>query len=145
MRFAAKISAERRCRLDINNVRVVGIDEIIGGIGKKGRSAVRGCPPCCRIGRCNELRRHLACRTERRIVEHGEILLDGATRRFRRQTRGPFDAVAVAGVGLDQTGVDSKAFPTDQTLGNAALQYALKQTPQQGALTKPAVSVLREG
>ena len=30
-------------------------------------------------------------------------------------------------------------------LGNAALQYALEQTPQQVALTKPAVAVLREG
>jgi hypothetical protein len=46
-----------------------------------------------------------------------------------RQTRGPFDAIAVAGVGLDQAGVDSKAFATDQTLSNAALQYALEQTP----------------
>src|SRR5262249_62118711 len=89
--------------------------------------------------RCDELGRHLACRTERRIVEHCEILLDGATRRFRRQTRSTFDAVAVAGVGLDQTGVDGKAFATDQALGNAALQYALEQTPQQFTLTKPAV------
>ena len=137
--------ADRRCRLDINNDRVLGIDEVVGRIGEEGRSAVRGCPPCCRIGWCDELGRHLACRTERRIVEHCEIFLDGATRRLRRQTRGTCDTVAVAGVGLDQAGVDGKAFATDQALGNAALQYALEQTPQQVALTKPAVAVLREG
>src|SRR5262245_58040608 len=108
---------------------MVGIDEVVGRIGEESWPAVRGCPPCCRIGRRDEFGRHLAGSTKRRIVEDGEIFLDSASRRFRRQTRGPFDAIAVAGVGLDQAGVDSKAFATDQTLGNAALQYALKQTP----------------
>jgi hypothetical protein len=68
----------------------------------------------------------ISSRCHRRVLwrssEHREILLDGATGRFRRQTRSTFDAVAVAGVGLDQTGVDGKAFATDQTLGDAALQ-----------------------
>jgi hypothetical protein len=91
---------------------------------------VRGCPPRSRIGRRDELGRHLACGTERRIVEDGEIFRDSASRCLRRQTRGAFDTVAVAGVGLDQAGVDCKAFATDQTLSNAALQYALEQTPQ---------------
>ena len=41
--------------------------------------------------------------TKRRIVEDGEIFLNCPSR---------CDAVAVAGVGLDQTGVDGKAFVT---------------------------------
>jgi hypothetical protein len=57
----------------------------------------------------------ISSRCHRRVLwrssEHREILLDGATGRFRRQTRSTFDAVAVAGVGLDQTGVDGKASP----------------------------------
>jgi len=105
--------ADRRRRLDIDNDRMVGIDEIVGRIGEEGWPAVSGCPSCCRIGRRDELGRHLACCTERRIIEDGEIFRDGASRRFRRQTRGAFDAVAVAGVGLDQAGVDSKPFATD--------------------------------
>ena len=88
---------------------------------------VRGCPPCCRVGRLDELGRHLACRTERRIVEDGEIFLDSASRCLGWQPRGAFDAVAVTGVRLDQAGVDSKAFATDQTLSKAALQYALSR------------------
>jgi hypothetical protein len=52
--------------------------------------------------------------TKRRIVEDGEIFLNCPSRCFRRQTCSTFDAVAVAGVGLDQTGVDGKAFVTDR-------------------------------
>jgi hypothetical protein len=36
---------------------------------------------------------------------------------------------------------DGKTFATDQTLGNAALQYALEQTPQQIALTSISTSI----
>ena len=61
------------------------------------------------------------------------------------QTRSPFDAVAVAGIGLDQAGVDGKAFAADQPLGNAPLQHGLEQSPQQVAVTKAAMAVLREG
>jgi len=147
MRLAARISAltDRRRRLDIDDDRVADVDRIVVRIGEERRSAVRRGPPRCRIGRRNELRRDLACCAKCRIVEGGQIFLDGTTGGGRRQTRGAVDAVAVTGVGLDQTGVDGEAFLTDQTLGNAALQYALKQAPQQVALTKPAVAVLREG
>jgi hypothetical protein len=56
-----------------------------------------------------------------------------------RQARGTLDAIAIAGVCLDQTGIDCKAFATNHTLGNAAQQYALKPMSQQVARTKAAV------
>ena len=62
-----------------------------------------------------------------------------------RQPRGTFDAGAVAGVGLDQTGVDGKALAADQTLVDAALQHGLEQPAQQVAVAEAAVPVLREG
>jgi hypothetical protein len=61
-------------------------------------------PPRCRIAGCDELGRHLGRCAKRGIVEDGKIFLNRATHRIRRQSRGTFDAGAVAGIGLDQTG-----------------------------------------
>jgi hypothetical protein len=102
-------------------------------------------PPRRRIGRCNELGPHLGCRAERGIVEDSEIFFDGAARRIRRQPRGTFDAGAIAGVGLDQTGIDGEAFAADKTFLDAALQNGLEKPAQQVAVTEAAVPVLREG
>src|SRR6202023_1202296 len=60
-------------------------------------------------------------------------------------TRSTLDAVAVTGIGVDQAGVDGKAFATDQPLVDAALQDGLEQTPQQIALAEAAMAVLRKG
>ena len=87
----------------------------------------------------------LGCGAERGIIEDSEIFFNGAAGCVKRQARGSRDTGAVAGIGLDQTGVDSEPFATDQPLGDAALQHALEQTSQQVALTKAAVAVLREG
>ena len=81
---------------------------------------------------------------KRRIIKHGKIFLDRATSRSWRQTRSSLDAGAVTGVGLDQTGIDGKAFAADQTLVEAGLQDGLEQAPQQIALAKAAMRVLRE-
>ena len=136
---------DRRRRFDIYNDRVVGIDQVVGRIGKECWPAVRRGPPRRRISRCDELARHLGSRAERGIIEDGEIFFDGAAGRVRRQTRGTLNAAAVAGIGLDQAGVDGKAFTADQPLGDAAPQHALEQPPQQVAVAKAAVAVLREG
>jgi hypothetical protein len=69
-----------------------------------------------RIGRADELVRYLGRGAECGIVEDGKIFLDRATgrpARVRGQTRGTFDAGAIAGVSLDQTGIDGKAFTAD--------------------------------
>jgi hypothetical protein len=147
MRLAARISAltDRRRRLDIDDDRVADVDQIVVRIGEERRSAVRRGPPRCRIGRRNELRRDLACCAKCRIVEGGQIFLDGTTGGGRRQTRGAVDAVAVTGVGLDQTGVDGKTFTADQSRADAALQHGLEQPPQHIAVAKAAMAVLREG
>src|SRR3989442_15596212 len=100
---------------------------------------MRGGPPRRGVGRRDELRRHLARRAERRIVEDGEIFLDRAAGRSRRQTRGTLDAIAVAGVGLDQTGIDGKA------LVEAPLKDGLEQPPQQITVAEAAMAILREG
>ena len=131
-------------RLDIDNDRVVGIDQVVGRIGKERWPAVRRRPPRRWIGRCDELGRHFACRAECCIVEGGEIFLDGTPGRGRRQTRGALDAIAVTGVSLDQTGVDGKAFTADQSGVDAALQNGLEQPPQQIALAEAAMAVLRK-
>ena len=77
-------------------------------------------PPRRRIGRCDELGRHLGCGAERGIIEDGEIFLDRAACRVRRQTRGTLDAGAVAGIGLDQAGIDGEAFAADEAFGDWA-------------------------
>src|SRR5207302_9725898 len=57
--------------------------------------------------------------------------------------RGTLDSVAVAGVGLDQAGIDGKALTADQSLVDAALQHCLEQTSQKVTIAKAAVAVLR--
>jgi hypothetical protein len=61
--------ADRRRCLDIDNDRMVGIDKVVGRIGEEGWPAVRGCPPCCQIGRRDEFERNLAGSTERRLAD----------------------------------------------------------------------------
>src|SRR5438067_8960034 len=90
--------ADRGRRFDIDDDRVISIDQVVDRIGEEGWSAMRRGPPCCRIGWRDELGRHFACRPECRIVEDGEILLDRTAGRIRWQTRGTIDAIAVAGV-----------------------------------------------
>lgn len=106
---------------------------------------IRGCQGSRRIGRRDELRRHLARRAERRIVESGEIFLDRTARCIRRQAPGTLDTVAIPRVRVDQTGVDRKAFAAHQPLVDAPLQHRREQPPQQIALAKAAVAGLREG
>jgi hypothetical protein len=135
---------DRRCRLDIDNDRVVGIDELVGRAGEEGRCAVRRCPLRCRIGGATNFgvtSLPAPNAASSRTARYSSAARPAA---FGGTPRGPFDAIVVAGVGLDQTDVDRKAFATDHTLGNAACKYALEQTPQQVTFPKPAVAVLRE-
>ena len=129
---------DRRRRLDIDNDRVLDIDQIVVRIGKERYPAVRRGPPRRRIGRCNELGCDLGCGPERGIIENGQILLDRAACRVPRQTRGTFNTGAVAGIGLDQAGIDGESFAADEAFGDAALQYSLEQSPQQIAVAETA-------
>ena len=123
---------------------MVGIDQVVDGIGEERRPAVHRDPPRRGVGRRCELRLYLGCGTERGIIEGGEIFLDRATGRLWRQAC-TSDPRALADVRPDQAGVDGKAFATDQPFVDAALQHGLEQPPQQIALPETAVRVLREG
>src|SRR5215468_5743514 len=87
---------------------------------------------------------HLGCRAERGIIQDSEIFFDGAASRMKWQTRGTLNAGAIAGIGLDQTGVDSEAFTADQTFVDAALQHGFEKPAQQVAVTETTMPVLRE-
>ena len=130
--------ADRRRRLDIDDDRVIDIDQVIGRIGEERWSAVRRGPSRRRIAWCDELRCDLARRAERGVVENREIFLDSAAGRRWWQTRRTLDAVSVAGIGLDQTGINGEAFTADQALIDAPLQDRLEQAPQQIAVAEAA-------
>ena len=133
-----------RCCLDINDDRILRVDQVVGRIGEERRSAVCSGSPRRRVGRCDELRRHLGCAAERGVIDDGEIFLDRAACCIRRQTRSTLDTDAVAHVGCNQTGIDGKAFAADQAFGDAAPQHGLKQPAQQVAVAETAMTVLRE-
>ena len=69
-------------RLDVDDHAVVGVDQIIGGVGEEGMPLVRARPLGRRIRSGNELRGDGRGRAERRIVERGEIFA-------RREPRSP--------------------------------------------------------
>ncbi len=48
------------------------------------------------------------------------------------------------GIRLDQAGIDGKSFAADKTFGDAAGYDLLEQAPEDVALGKPTVAVLRE-
>jgi hypothetical protein len=56
--------ADRGGRFDIDNDRVVDINQIIGGVSKEGLSAMGSGPAGRRIGRRDELGRHFSRRSE---------------------------------------------------------------------------------
>lgn len=68
--------ADRTGGLDIKDHAVVGIDQVIGGIGEIGRSTPRSGPLRCGIGMRGELRFNRAGRAEGRIIERGQVFPD---------------------------------------------------------------------
>src|SRR5690606_7823521 len=68
---------DRPARLDIEDDRVVGVDQVVGGIGEEGVALVGAGPLRRRVGRRDELRGDLASSTEGGIVESSQILTDG--------------------------------------------------------------------
>jgi hypothetical protein len=73
MRFAAQHLGltDRGRRFNIDDDRVVDIDQIVGRVGEEGRTTAPCSPPRCRISRRDELGRHLSCSTKRRIIKDG--------------------------------------------------------------------------
>jgi hypothetical protein len=72
---------------------------------------------------------HRARGAERGVIQDGEIFSDRTAACLRRQTGSTFDRGAVAGIGLDQAGIDGEAFAADKAFVDTALQHSLEQPP----------------
>src|SRR6202008_3977741 len=73
---------DRRGRFDIDNDRILNIDQVVRGVSKERLSAVGASPACCWIGRRDELGNDLGRGSKRCIVLDGQILKDGPARSF---------------------------------------------------------------
>jgi hypothetical protein len=105
--------------LAIDDHAMIGVDQVVIGIGEKGVSLVCACPLRRRIGSRDELRRCRRGGAERRVVETSQVFLRGAGRGF-----------------LDSSGFHSR-FGTDRCLlASAAIKLASTANPS--ALTKPS-------
>ena len=86
MRLAARTSACRMAVVASTSTidRVLDIDQVVGGVGEEGLSAMSAGPARRWIGRGDELGRDLGRRPERGIVQHRQILVDRPARGLRR-------------------------------------------------------------
>jgi hypothetical protein len=124
---------------------VVGIDQIVGGIGEEGMPLVRAGPLGCRIGSRDELRRHRRRSPKSRIIQSRKIFARGANRVVLDLLRLPVLArnrALLVGVGGDEAGIDRKSIGADQALRHASLNDALEKMAQRVALAKSTMPVL---
>src|ERR1700691_6273264 len=84
----------------------------------------------CRIGRRDELGHDIGRSAVGLIVEHVHIFFDRPAGRFWWQPLLTLNPFLPIGIRLDQTGIDRKGFPADQSLADTALQDRLKDAPQ---------------
>ncbi len=61
-------------RFDVDDHRVIQVDQVVGAVGEAGRSRLRGRPAGGRIGERQVLGRHLRGRAERLLVQHCQVL-----------------------------------------------------------------------
>ena len=131
--------------LDIDDDRVVEIDQIVRGVGEERQAAVGAGPAGRRVRWRDELRCDVGRASERRVIEHGYVLVDRPARCRGRQSLRPLDATLPVSIGLDQAGVDREALAADQARRDAAAEDGLEHPAQEIALAEAAVPVLREG
>src|SRR5215471_4208501 len=129
--------------LDIHDDADLDVDEIIVRIGEERWPAHRTGPLCGWIGRRDKLRRYLACRPKRRIVEGRQILLHGAAGALRIARLVPLrarDRSLLVGVRRDQARIDREPFTANQVGCNAGLNNALKHPPKCIASPEPLMT-----
>jgi hypothetical protein len=80
-----------RGRLDIDDDRVLDVDQVVRRIGEEGLAAVRSRPARRRVGGRNELRGNLSRGSESGIVEDCQILIDCSASGFRWKSLVAFD------------------------------------------------------
>jgi hypothetical protein len=90
-----------------------------------------------------KLRRHVACRTEGRIIEGRQVLLHCPARCLKVAILVPLfarDRPLLVGVGDDQAGIDRKPLTADQAGRNARLHHTLEQAPEDIAVAEALVA-----
>ena len=127
---------------------MVGIDQIVGGVGEEGVTLVCSGPLRCRIGARDELRRDLTGRAESGVIQSCEILADRSTSPGTKIVSAPFvtrNGALFVGIGSDEARVHRKPVAAHQALAQAAFHHGLEEVPQDVALPEPAMAVAREG
>ena len=140
---------DRPGRLHVEDHAVVGVDQVVGGIGKVGRTAPSPGPLRGRIGMRGELRLDRARSAECGIVERFQVFPDGPRRVYGidaarlpvRLRRG----VLPVRVSLDDTGVRGEALAAGQAFCDAPGYHGLEEMAQQVAVAEAAMTVLGEG
>ena len=100
---------DRAACLDIDDDRVVEIDQVVGGVGEERVSFEGACPLRRRVRAGDELRSGLAGGTPGRLIKGIEILSDGSARerhRFPVDILRGFSGALLVGIGFDQAGVE---------------------------------------
>src|SRR5450755_72743 len=143
-----------RC-LHVHDDPRLQIDEVVGRVGEERRAAWGGSPACGGIGERDVLRSRWRIGRVSGTVTRRVVLLEGcevlANRAGRTVSLVPVDDLGArhspssVGVGLDDAGIDRKAFATDQALAHAAPQHALEYVTEGVALAEATVTVLGEG
>src|SRR5215472_14707269 len=108
---------------NVDNDRVVSVDQVVRRIGEEGLAAMRSCPACRWIGRRDELRRDFARGTESGIIKDREVLRNRTARSSRWQTLVAVNPLLTAGFGFYQAAVDGEPFATDQAFLNAPAHH----------------------
>jgi hypothetical protein len=132
---------------DIHDDAELHVDQVVVGVGEEGGAAHGPGPLRRRIGRRDELRRHLAGRTEGRIIEGRQVLLHRPGRCLKIAILVPLfarDRPLLVGVGHDQAGIDRKALAADQASRDAPLHHMLEHAPEDIAVAKALVAGARE-
>jgi hypothetical protein len=136
----------RRRWLNVDNDRVLDVDEIIEPVAELHPLVGLGSPRGTGIARRYHLR-WLAIRIGLgHRFERREIFLNRAGLALRL---GPLDliwrlAMVTAGIGLHHAGIDGKAFTLDQSGRHAGRNDTLEYVPKHIARSKPVQPVLRE-
>lgn len=127
---------------------MVGIDQIVGGVGEEGVTLVRSGPLRRRIGARDELRRDLTGRPESGVIQRCEILADRSTSPGAKIVGAPRvtrNGALFVGIGSDEARVHRKPVAAHQAFAQAAFHHGLEEVPQDVALPEPAMAVARKG
>lgn len=125
---------------------MVGVDEIVVGIGEERWPVMCGRPLAGRVGMGRELWHHISCSTERFVIQRQKVFYDSAGRRLG------IDGVEVpvllgggillVGVGRNQARVGRKPITAHDAPRDALCHDRLKDMSKEVTLPEPAVAVL---